>query len=254
MIARYSHRMTTSPKTDLASLREGTRYLTRRPGATLGIAALGMALAALSPLLQLNVGLPDDPWTDMALTFVSLLPLELYFIPRFLIAADAESGDNPLNLPGEWRTRFEERWLRAFWAKALVALTACVGLSLAIIPGFLVLLAFGWTPMRVLLRGEPLLQAAKGSYQMMVRAWQRILMATSAMAVIYLSANVLLSWLLSVWLPDPVSAEARLAHPLVWIGNFLGCLLSLWLSTCLLALYRRVEGTAPLEGSLPRTG
>ena len=254
MIARYSHRMTTSPKTDLASIREGTRYLTRRPGASLGIAALGMALAALSPLLQLNLGLPDDPWSDMALTFVSLLPLELYFIPRFLIAADAESGDNPLNLPGEWRTRFEERWLRAFGAKVLVALAACVGLSLAIVPGILVMLAFGWAPLRVLVRGEPMLQAAKGSYQMMVRSWRRIVLATSAMAVLYLSANIFLSWLLAVWLPDPVTAEARLAHPLVWIGNFLGCLLSLWLSTCLLALYRRVDRAAPLEGTLPRTG
>jgi hypothetical protein len=241
--------MTTSPKTDLASLREGTRYLTRRPAASLGIAALGTALAALSPLLQLNLGLPDDQWSDMALTFVALLPLELYFIPRFLIAADAQTGDNPLNLPGDWRARFEERWLRAFWAKAMVALAACVGLSLAIIPGVLVLLAFGWAPMRVLLRGEPLLQAAKGSYQMMIRAWQRILLTTSVLAAIYLSANVILSWGLQFWLPEPVSAEVRLGHPLMWIGNFLGSLLSLWLSTCLLALYRRVEGAAPLAAA-----
>ena len=253
MIARYSHRMTTSAKTDLASLREGTRYLIRRPGATLAIAALGMLLAALSPLLQLNLGLPDEPVVDMALTFVGLLPLELYFIPRFLIATDARLGENPLNLPGEWRLRFEERWLRAFWAKALVALAACVGLSLAIIPGFLVLLAFGWTPLRVLLRGETLVQAAKGSYRMMVRAWQRMLLAASAMAMVYLSAIVILSFLVQIWVPDPTT-EARLTHPLVWAGNFMGSLLSLWLSTCLLALYRRIDGGAPLQGTLPRAG
>lgn len=245
--------MTTSPKTDLASIREGTRFLTLRPGASLGIAALGMALAALSPLLQLHAGLPDEPIVDMALTFVGLLPLEMYFIPRFLIAADAESGSNPLNRPGEWRVRFEERWLRAFWAKALVAAAALLGLSLAVFPGLLVLLAYGWAPLRVLLRGEPLLQALRGSYRMMVQAWRRVLLASTAMAVLYLAAIVVLSWLVQLGVPDPV-AEVRLRHPLIWAGNFLGCLLSLWLSASLLALYRRVEGSAPLEGSLPRAG
>jgi hypothetical protein len=245
--------MTTSPGTDLASIPEGTRYLTRRPGAALGIAALGMALAALSPLLQLYAGLPDEPGVDMALTFVGLLPLELYFIPRFLIAADAQAGQNPLNRPEDWRQRFEERWLRAFWGKALVALATCVGLSLAIIPGILVLLAFGWTPLRILLRGESLVQAAKGSYQMMLRAWQRVLLAASGIAFIYLAAMILLSYAVQVWVPDQ-TLEVRLTHPLIWTGNFLGGLLNLWLSSCLLALYRRVDGAAPLEGVLPRAG
>jgi hypothetical protein len=40
----------------------------------------------------------------------------------------------------------------------------------------------------------------------------------------------------------------------MWIGNFLGSLLSLWLSTCLLALYRRVEGAAPLAAANRRAG
>ena len=163
IIARYSHRMATSTKTDLASLVEGTRYLTRRPGVTLGIAALGMVLAALASLLQIRTGLPDDPMVDAALTFASLLPLELYFIPRFLIAADAERGQNPLNAPREWKLRFEERWLRAFWSKALLALATGIGLSLFIFPGIMVLMAFGWVPLRILLRGEPFTQAARGS-------------------------------------------------------------------------------------------
>jgi hypothetical protein len=245
--------MMTSPKTDLACLLEGTRHQIRRPAATLGIAALGMLLAALAPLLQLHAGLPDDAAVDAVLTFVGLLPLELYFIPRFLICADAQSGQNPHNPPEGWRQRFEERWLRAFWGKALLALAVGVGLSLAIIPGILVLAAFGWTPLRILLRGESLVQAAKGSYQMMLRAWQRVLLCVCAMGAIYLALIMVLSSLVELVVPDP-TPQVRLTHPLIWLGNFLGSLLSLWLSTCLLALYHRVEGAAPLQNTLPRAG
>jgi len=237
--------MTTSPQTDLASLKEGTRYLTRRPLAVLGISALGMVLAALAALLQIRAGLPEDPLVDAALTFASLLPLELYFIPRFLIAADAGSGDNPLNAPGEWRLRFEERWLRAFWGKAALALATGLGLSLFIFPGLVVLMAFGWVPLRILLRGEALAQAARGSLEMMARAWRRVLLATSAMAMVYLSGIVLLSYGVGFWVEDP-SVRVRLTHPLIWAGNFVGSLLSLWLSACLLALFRRVETAPPL--------
>ena len=232
--------MTTSPKTDLASLKEGTLYLTRRPLATLGISALGMVLAALAALLQIRAGLPEDPLVDAALTFASLLPLELYFIPRFLIAADAMAGQNPLNAPGDWPQRFEERWLRAFWGKALLALVTGVGLSLFIFPGLMVLMAFGWVPLRILLRGEALAQAARGSLQMMARSWRRVLFATSAMAMVYLSCIVILSYLVGLSVEDP-TARIRLTHPLVWAGNFAGSFLSLWLSACLLALFRRVE-------------
>ena len=235
--------MTTSAKTDLASLKEGTLYLTRRPLATLGISTLGMVLAALAALLQIRAGLPEDPLVDAALTFASLLPLELYFIPRFLIAADALAGQNPLNAPADWPQRFEERWLRAFWGKALLALATGVGLSLFIFPGLVVLMAFGWVPLRILLRGEAVAQAARGSLQMMARSWRRVIFATSAMAMVYLSCIVILSYLVGLSVEDP-TARIRLTHPLIWAGNFIGSFLSLWLSACLLALFRRVE-TAP---------
>jgi hypothetical protein len=245
--------MTTSAKTDLSSLKEGTLLLIRRPGPSLGIAVFGMLLAALAPLLQLHAGLPDEPGVEMLLTFAVLLPLDLYFIPRFLIAADALDGQNPLNPPEDWRRRFEERWLRACFGKALLAVAIMLGLILAIFPGLLVWLAFGWTPLRILLRGESLVQAARGSYRMMVRAWQRILLSFTAVMIIYLAVFLALNMLVDLTVPDP-TIQVQLTHPLIWAGNFLGSLLNLWVSACLLALYRRVEGTAPLAGTLRRAG
>ena len=239
--------MTTSSKTDLASLTEGTRHLLRRPWAVLGISALGMALAALAAYLQIRAGLPEDPLVDAALTFVSLLPLELYFIPRFLIAADAWDGLNPLNPRDHWRQHFEERWLRAFVAKALLAVATGIGM-VVIVPGLLVLLAFGWVPLRVLLRGESLLQAARGSVRIMARAWRRVILATMAIASVYLACVLALSYGVGHWVADP-TARVRLTHPLIWAGNFLGSLLSLWLSACLLALFRRLEPVPGGPGS-----
>ncbi len=238
--------MTISPKSDLASIAEGTRYLLRRPGLSLGIAAVGMLLAGLAPLLQMRAGLPDEPTSELALTFASMLPLELYFIPRFLIAADALASQDPLNTPGDWKLRFEERWLRAFWGKVLLVLAVGAGLSLLLLPGLLLLMAFGWAPLRILLRGESLLQAAKGSLAMLVRTWARVLLVVSAAAVIYLSCIIILSFLVSLFVAEP-TLHQRLVHPAVWAGNFCGSLLSLWLSSCLLALYRKVELPPPAE-------
>jgi len=241
--------MTTSPKTDLASLLDGTRYLTRRPVAALGIATLGMLLAALAALLQIQFGLPDDQVVDTALTFASLLPLELYFIPRFIVAADASTGRNPFNTPEQWRLRFEERWQRAFWGKAGLALATGVGLSLFFFPGLMVLMAFGWVPLRILLRGESIPQAIRGSLRMMALGWRRVLFTVSAMAMIYLASIVILSYLIGLAVPD-LSVRTRLVHPLIWVGNFCGCALNLWLSTCLLALFQRVE-EQPTPGAPP---
>jgi hypothetical protein len=245
--------MTTSPKSDLASLKEGTRYLARRPAVTLGIAALGMALFALAALLQRSSGLPDEPQVEQLLTFAALLPLELYFIPRFLIAADAQEGENPLNAPADWKIHFEERWLRAFWGKILLSFATGLGIILFVAPGLLVLMAFGWMPLRILLRGESVAQAARGSLQTMRHAWQRVILTTSAMAFVYLSASYLLSVLVEHFVPDP-TPMARLTHPVLWAGNFFVSLLSLWLSACLLALFRRVETAADPADSLPKAG
>ena len=241
--------MTTSSKTDLASLAEGIRFLARRPLAALGIAALGMALAALAPLLQTRAGLPDDPQVYQALTFACILPLELYFIPRFLIAADAQTGKNPLNRPDEWRQRFEERWLRAFWGKVLLGLAFGVGFLLLFVPGLLVLMAFGWVPLRILLRGESLAQAARGSFQMMGRTWRRALLTVSALAMVYLSVGMLLDFLVGLVLPDP-TPQVRMVHPAIWAENFCISMVELWLSASLLALFRRLDAPAENPGNM----
>ena len=232
--------MTTPPKTDLASLLDGTRYLTRRPAAVLGIAALGMLLFALAALIQLRAGLPDEPQVEQLLTFAGLIPLELYFIPRLVIAIDAQSGQNPLNMPGEWKQRFEERWLRAFWGKVLLSLAAGVGLVLFVLPGLMVLMMFGWVPLRILLRGESLAQAARTSIQMMIHAWQRVILVSSAIAVVYLASSYVMDLLLDRYIQDP-TPWTRLTHPLLWVINFCVSILSIWVSAAFLALFRRIE-------------
>jgi len=126
-----------SPKTDLASFSEGTGFLVRRPFATLGLAALGMVLAALPPLLQIKFNLPNDDLTSNALIFAGLLPVEMYLIPRFLAEADAFRGGSPQNPHGEWEKHFEARWLKAMAGKVLLSVAIGLGILCFIIPGLI---------------------------------------------------------------------------------------------------------------------
>lgn len=238
--------MAISPRSDLLCLLEGTRFLGRRPWTSLGLAALGMMLSALAPLLQVRAGLPDDLLVGSALTFVAVLPLEMFFLPRFLMAADAGAGPHPGNAPGEWKQHFEQRWLRAFAAKALLWTAAFLGLLCFILPGLLVLLAFGWAPLRVLLRGDSLLEAAKASLRIMARAWQRVVWATLVLVLAYVTLGLLLATGLSLFVPA-ATVKLRLVHPALWVGNFIATLLNLWFTACFLALFQRVE-TAATEG------
>jgi len=232
--------MTTLANSDLTCLADGTRFLVRRPLHVLMLGTLGMALSILAPWIQLRAGLPDDLITASALIAATVLPLELYFIPRFLMEVDAEAGGNPLNAAGAWKVRFEERWLRAFLAKALLGLAVGLGMSFLLLPGLMVLLAFGWVPLRVLLKGEALQVAAKGSLRMMTLYWRRAVLTTSAMVVVYLIAAMAVAMAVGHFLPDPTLAQ-RITHPALWLANFLSSLLSLWLSACFLALFRRLE-------------
>lgn len=232
--------MAISPKSDLNCLPEATRFLTRRPGTVLLLGILGMGLSALAPWIQIRAGLPDDLLTSSALVCAAVVPLELFFIPRFLMAVDAEAGGNPLNAAGAWKVRFEERWLRAFAAKALLGVMVGIGLKLYVLPGLLVLLAYGWAPLRVLLNGETLLAATKGSVAMMVRAWRRTVLASCALFLVYLLAAMTVAVLVAHFVAEPTLRQ-RLTHPAMWLANFASSVLSLWLSCGFLALYRRIE-------------
>ena len=128
----------------------------------------------------------------------------------------------------------------AFLSKVLLAAATFLGLLLLIIPGLLVFLAFGWVPLRVLLKGESLLDATKGSLRMMAVAWRRMLFTSSALALAYLLLAMLVGSVLGHFVPEPTLWQ-RLTHPLLWLANFVGTLLSLWLSACFLALFRRLD-------------
>ena len=240
--------MTNSAESDLDCLAEGARCLLRLPWATLGLATLGMLLAALAPLIQLRAGLPgNDPMVTSTVIFVAVFPLELYFIPRFLMELDAQKVGNPLNALTDWKVRFEERWAKSFLAKLLLGVAAGMGLACLLLPGILVLLAFGWVPLRVLLRGESLLEAARGSLRTMAVAWRRMLFIASALIVVYLTLGLLVGFAQDCVLPDPTLRQ-RMLHPAIYLGNFIASLLSVWLSASFLALFQRLERTTVKSG------
>ena len=237
--------MTISPNSDLACLKEGTLCLARRAWTFLALSTLGMVLSALAPFIQMRAGLPDDLMTSSAVMFVLVFPLELYFIPRLLIELDAQAGGNPLNAVTDWKVHFEARWARAFLAKMLLGLVAGVGLACLVLPGLLTILAFGWVPLRVLLLGESLGEAARGSLKTMTVAWRRMLLSASAIALIYLTLGLAVSYLVALVVPEPTLWQ-RIAHPALWAGNFVASLLSIWLSVCFLSLFRRLEQAPPV--------
>ena len=252
IIARYSLDMTMSAKSDLLSFSEGTALLARRPFVTLGLAALGMVLAALAPVLQAKFNLPSDEVTASALLFAALFPLEMYFIPKFLAEADARAGElaqeprgNPLK---DWERLFDERWLRSMAGKFLLWVAVVLGFLCLVLPGLVLFFAFCWGPLRVLLRGESLAEAARGSYQLMTREWRRVVPIVLLLVGINLAILLLLSFVAGVEDPHALPM-ADLTRPRFWILNFLSIVQNLWTSACLLALFRRVE--VPRKAELP---
>jgi len=222
------------------TLSAGFRLLKRHPLITLGIVGLGTLLAALAPLLQIYLNLPDELLTESALGFAALIPLELYFVPRFLAHLDAESTNSPTNPVDAWKERFEDRWLKAFGTRMLLLLAVGIGLTLFLVPGLIILLAFGWAPLRVLLRGESLPVALRSSLALMVRTWPQVLRTGLFLLGGYMVFALGLGWCLLRLVPDPGPWQ-RLTHPLIWGGRLLSGLLDLTLSTSLLALYLAVE-------------
>lgn len=238
--------MRPSPLSDLTPVARGTALLARHPVQTAGLAILTLALSFLGPGLQLARLLPDDPSVSMILVVVSLIPLELYFMPRFLLSLDAETIDHPQNPRDVWQATFESRWMKAFTAKLALYLVAGAGATCFLFPGLMVLALFGWTPYRVLLRGETLKDAAKGSAFMMTRLWPRVLLPLLVMMLVQFAALYGAMWIESRFVPTPTTPWIRLTHPAVWGIELTAGLLNLWISATFLALFHRLELYGPV--------
>lgn len=233
--------MRVSPLSDLSPLAAGTGFLWRHPFQTLGLALLTVVLSFLGPVFQLGRFLPDDPTVSMILAVVAMVPLELYFMPRFILELDAETLDHSLNRRDAWKDTFETRWLASCGAKALLYLSVAVAATCLVIPGLLLLAVFGWTPWRVLLRGESLTAAAKSSASLMARLWPRVLLLLVVFLGLYFAAILGGIWFQDHFVPTPLTPWIRLTHPAVWAIDLTGGLLNLWSSCVCLALYHRLE-------------
>lgn len=244
--------MRTTPPSHLGSLREGIALLRRHPGLTLGLAVLAMALSQLGPALELAAKAGRDPLLQPLFGAVGLLPLEMYFLPRLQARLDAELTDPPQNRLESWTRTFDARWLLTFGVRMLVSALVGVGLVVFILPGILLLTLFGWAPMRVLLRGDRLLEAFRWSQSAMARHWPRVVQAVLAMVLVLLVFQAASGYALGHFVPalnSDAGADAwlRLKHPAFWFLGFAGGLLNLWLTTSLLALFHRLE--AAVQGA-----
>ena len=230
----------------LGALREGITLLRRHPPLSLGLALLAMLLAQLGPALELAAGAGPSLLLQPIFAFAGLLPLEMYFIPRLQAQLDAEGLNSSGNPVARWRETFDGRWLQTFLLRLGLSLAIGLGLLMFLVPGVIILILFGWAPMRMLLRGDSLLPALKWSRSAMARHWPRIVQAVLAMMLVALAYQVGAGWVLDRLLPaaDPhlgPAAMVRLRHPAFWVFNLLGGGLNLWLSCALLALYQRLE-------------
>jgi len=230
----------------LGALRDGITLLRRHPLLSLGLAVLAMTLAQLGPALELASGAGPSLILQPIFGFAGLLPLEMYFIPRLQAQLDAEGMNTSWNPAITWRETFDGRWLRTFLVRLGLSLAIGLGLLMFLVPGVVILILFGWAPMRMLLRGDGLLPSLKWSQSAMARHWPRIVQAVLAMMLVALVYQVGASWTLDRILPatDPdlgPVAIVRLKHPAFWVFNLLGGALNLWLSCALLALYQRLE-------------
>ena len=238
--------MRTPLPSHLGALREGYLLLRRHPAQALGLAVLAMGLAQLGPALELAAGAGPSLLLQPIFGFAGLLPLEMYFIPRLQAQLDAETLNTVGNPTEGWQAAFDARWLKTFLVRLGLSVAIGLGLLLFLVPGIVLMTLFGWTPLRMLLRGDGLLVALRWSQAAMARHWPRILQAVLAMLLVALVYQVGASFALERLLPamDPdlgPGALLRLKHPAFWVFNFTGGVLNLWLSASLLALYQRLE-------------
>ncbi|HEX7553304.1 MAG TPA: hypothetical protein VF378_07100 [Geothrix sp.] len=248
--------MRTPSPSHLGALREGFTLLRRHPVHMLGLALLAMVLAELGPALELAAGVAPSLVSQVIFGFASILPLEMYIIPRLQAQLDAETLDSPANPLTTWWETFDGRWLKAFLARLGLGMAVFVGLNLFLVPGIVVLTLFGWVPLRMLIRGDGLGEAMRWNRAAMARHWPRIIQAVLAMMLVGLIYLMGVGWVMSRLLPttDPdlvPTALLRLKHPAFWVFNFTGGLLNLWLSSALLALYQRLEAAVATVAQNP---
>ncbi len=124
-----------SPRSQSGALLDGFRFLARRPAWTAGLVLLGTVLGQLGPALEILAKAEKNPTMGVALAWVALLPMELYFVPRWISRLDADLLDSPSNPGARWPMLFDQRWLRAFGVGLVVQMVGGIGLLLLIIPG-----------------------------------------------------------------------------------------------------------------------
>lgn len=248
MIARYPGCMPQAPRAPMTLLQEAWRPLRQHPGLAFLVAAASALLSTLGPLLQLRLGLPDTLEVNLLLGATATLPLELWLLPRLLLQVDAETLDHRDNPSEGWQARFEARWATAVGARLLLYGAVILGAMLFVLPGLLVLFFFGWVPLRVLLRGESLIQAARWSRALMARAWAPALFGMFLLTSAYLLLLGLLGSLVAWHVPEP-SIQDRLLRPTLWLAQALAGLFNFGYSLGILALYQRLEAYASSESS-----
>lgn len=236
--------MRSVPPSHLGCLREGISLLRRHPALTLGLALLSMLLGQLGPALELAAKASSNQLAQVFFGFMGILPMQMYFLPRFQARLDAEVLNSPQNRLEVWTSTFDTRWLLAFGIWLLFVLG-----MLLILPGIVLLAFFGWAPLRVLLRGDSLMDAFRWSQAAMMRNWPRVVQVVLAMVMVFLAYLMVSTYALAHVLPSlnpdlGPDAWLRLRHPAFWILGFTSGLLNLWLTTSLLALYHRLEAMA----------
>ena len=252
--------MTATPRPRSNPLVEGFQFLGRRPWWTLGLVALGTLLSQLGPVLELLAKSGNNPLIALALAWVAVMPMELYFIPRWISRLDADLVDDPSNPAAKWPELFDQRWLRAFGASLLVQVMGGIGMLFLIIPGVIILTLLGFAPIRVLLRGDSMGDAARWSARAMARHWPPIVQIALAILLVAfagtLAASLAQNAVFARFGTAGPDAWTRLKHPLIWSSQLLGSVTLLWVSASFLSLYHRLESlvAAPVvpPQSLPK--
>lgn len=242
-------------RSQTGALLDGFRLLVRRPAWTFGLIVLGTVLGQLGPALEIAAKTGNNPLMGMALAWAALLPMELYFIPRWISRLDADLLDDPQNASAEWPKRFDERWLRAFGVSLIVQALGGVGLLFLIIPGVILLTLLGFAPMRALLRGSRVADAMRWSTRSMARHWPRIVSVALAILIFTFAGSLALALAQNAVFarfgdagPD---AWTRLKHPFMWVSQAFGATVLLWVSAAFLSLYQRLEKLVTLNPDSP---